>query len=116
MKNIMKYRKWLIIIGAALLLCVALIFLLPRPMGEITHAQIYSDGKLFKTVSLKKNQTFEVKTEHGSNIINVSQGEIAVITSTCSDRLCIMSGFHREGEPIKCEANHLEIRFTDKAE
>ena len=103
------------IFGAVLVVCAVISFFLFRPQNPVNYAQILSDNKVVKTVDLRESQTFTIESEWGSNVITVSQGEIAVLNASCPDKLCIHQGFCNSGADIVCLPNRLVIRFVEKA-
>ena len=113
----MTTKKWVVLIGFVLALCLSLSvwFLMPREAS--THAQILSDGKLLKTVDLGIDQEFTIPSADGGyNIVTVHQGAIAVTDATCPDHYCMKRGFCDSGTDIVCLPNRLVIRFTAEQE
>ena len=93
-------------------------FLLLRS-ADITDpvAEIYLDGKLYRTVSLSEDAEFTVTSEYGSNTINVQDNSIAVIAADCPDKVCVSSGAISGGVvPIICLPHRLEIRISSATE
>ena len=110
------------VIAAALLtfICIAGIaaFII---MKNITAAdplaEIYVDGKLFRTAALSQNCEFTISTEHGINTIKVENGEIAVVSADCPDKVCVDTGAISSGVvPIICLPHRLEIRVISAQE
>ena len=80
-------------------------------------AEIYLDGKLYRTVSLSEDAEFTVTSEYGSNTINVQDNSIAVIAADCPDKVCVSSGAISGGVvPIICLPHRLEIRIASATE
>ena len=103
---------WIIL----LLVCMAgvavfiLMKLIPR---HAPVAQIYSEGKLIRTVSLSESCEFTITTDIGYNIVQVSDGSISVTEADCPDKVCINSGAVSSGAiPIICLPHKLEIRIV----
>ena len=108
----MGSKVWGICIGIALLVCVtaSVVILLPRePSAE---AEIWSEGRLLRTVALKEDQVFTVQTESGLNVVKVRDGKIAVTEANCPDGYCMKRGFCHSGTDIVCLPNRLVIKFT----
>ena len=111
----MKTKYWLLLFGALLLLGVILTAVLFTGSGS-TRAEIWSDGKLVKTVALRINQTFTVDAETGSNTIEIKDEAIRVTEADCPDHICMERGACSGGAPIVCLPNRLVIRFAGGAE
>ena len=113
----MTTKKWIVLMGFVLALCIGLSIFILMPREASTHAQILSDGKLLKTVDLRIDQEFTVPSaDGGHNIVTVHQGAIAVTDATCPDHYCMKRGFCSSGTDIVCLPNRLVIRFTAEQE
>ena len=108
-------RKMIAAWAAAVLVCIvgiAVFLLMCGIEASAPAAEIYLDGKLYKTISLYENTEFTVHSEYGSNKIRVANGAIAVIEADCPDKVCISSGAVSSGiVPIICLPHRLEIRI-----
>ncbi|MNI47755.1 hypothetical protein D3C76_122970 [compost metagenome] len=103
----------------SIVVVIALAFMVPRWINDNTSetnhegkvAKITVDGKLFKTVSLtKEEQTVEVKTEHGYNILKIHDYGIEMIDADCKDKVCFTFGFiERNGGTIVCLPHRLMV-------
>lgn len=106
-----------------LVIVIALAFLVPRWMSkdssEINYkgaervAKITVDGKLFKTVKLtKEEQTVDIKTEYGYNILKIHDYGMEIIDADCPDKVCLTFGFvERNGGTIVCLPHKLLIEI-----
>lgn len=111
-----------------LVVVIALAFLVPRWLGgdssEKVHkngervANITVDGKLYKTVELtKEEQTVEIKTEHGYNLLKIHDYGIEMIDADCPDKLCLTFGFiDRNGGTIVCLPHKLMVEVVNAGE
>ena len=106
----MKY-KIIVLAAVAALASAALLSL----KNEGKYAEIRSDGKLIKTVSLKNSEEeFTVKAGAGFNTIRVFGGKIGVSDADCPDKVCVHTGFISSGKiPIVCLPHRLEIRVKN---
>lgn len=85
----------------SIVLIAALAFLAPRWFsedkggpGKNLVANITVDGKLFKTVQLtEEEQTIEVRTDRGYNILKVYDYGIEMYDADCPDKVCLGFGF-----------------------
>lgn len=107
----MKTKIWIIILASVLLICLGLSFWLLQPRSAAA-VEIWSEGKLMKTVLLSADQTFTVETEKGVNVITVSGGKVAVTEANCPDKYCMARGFCSGGTQIVCLPNRLVLKFT----
>ena len=108
----MKTKYWLI--GFAVLAVICLVCSLPLLHHEAaSSAEIYSDGKLIKTVSLFIDQEFTV---NGHNTVTVKDGTIAVTDADCPDGYCMKRGFCSGGTDIVCLPNRLVIHFVAESD
>ncbi len=108
----MTTRRWILLLGSLfVLLCVLSIFVL-APHGGAASAEIWSEGKLVKTVSLMQNQSFVIESTNGANTVTVQGGKIAVTQATCPDHYCMKRGQCDSGPDIICLPNRLVIKFS----
>lgn len=81
---------------------------------NITYAEITIGGKLYKRVALtghKEEETIEVDTKWGNNIVFVKDEQIAMIDADCSDKLCLEQGYiSKPGESIVCLPHRVMIQ------
>ena len=111
----MKTKTWVILLAAAVILCGVLSVILLNP-AQAEVAQIWSDGKLLRTVDLHIDQEFTVEHAGGINTVTVKDGKIAVTAASCPDGYCMQRGFVGGGAQIVCLPNRLVIKFTGKQE
>ena len=108
----MKTKVWIVNFAVVAELCVAAS--LPLLFGEeASYAEITSNGKLIKTVSLAIDQEFTVD---GHNTVTVKDGKIAVTWADCPDGYCVSRGFRSSGGDIVCLPNRLVISFVGEQE
>ena len=110
-ENNTKKIKNDIIFIVALLLVLAIIggcLLLFRKEGNTVKITV--DGQTFGTYSLEKNQTIEIKTEKGYNIVVIGNGTVRVEEASCPDGVC---SSHRPirfgGSSIICLPNKVVV-------
>ena len=99
-KNNKKIKNDIIFI-AALLLVLAILggcLLLFREEGRTVKVTV--DGQLYGTYSLDQNQTVEIKTENGCNILVIENGTAKISEATCPDGVC---------------SSHRPIRFSNSS-
>ncbi|MBQ9844134.1 MAG: NusG domain II-containing protein [Oscillospiraceae bacterium] len=111
----MKTKYWVVLLAALLLICTVLSVVFLRP-GQAQQAEIWSDGKLIKTVLLRIDQEFTVESADGVNTVTVQDGKIAVTAASCPDGYCMQRGFCQGGAQIVCLPNRLVIKFVAQQE
>ena len=111
----MKTKYWVVLLAALLLICTVLSVVFLRP-GQAQQAEIWSDGKLIKTVLLRIDQEFTVESADGVNTVTVRDGKIAVTAASCPDGYCMQRGFCQGGAQIVCLPNRLVIKFVAQQE
>ena len=107
-----KTKHWVLLLSAVLVLCIGLSLWLWLPGQPAREAQIWVEGKLWKTVPLTQDQTFAVETQLGKNVITVQNGAIAVTEADCPGGDCMARGFCNSGAQIVCLPHRLVISFA----
>ena len=86
----------------SIVLVAALAFLAPRWFssndkggpGKNLVANITVDGKQYRTIKLtEENQTIDIRTERGYNILKVHDYGIEMYDADCPDKVCLGFGF-----------------------
>ena len=111
----MKTKSWAILLSVLLAVSLGLSLWLLRPQ-QAAYAQVWSDGKLIHTLDLNMDRVVEVKTNSGSNRIEIRDGQIAVTDADCPDHYCMDRGFCSGGVQIVCLPNKLVILFVGATE
>lgn len=118
-----KNLKWAAIFGSAVLICLAVI-IFGQFSGGTTSAEIYIDGRLYRTINDLERQDMQsltVRTEHGYNIICYKEGKIWVSEADCANQTCVKyAKASLAGETIVCAPHKLVIKIVstnyDKAD
>ena len=106
-------KKLIIIIAAAVIICLAVYIAAVRlaPHGDI--AVISVNGEEYKRIDLSKvKEPYElrIETEYGVNIVLVEPGAISVSSADCPDKICVYQGrLTQAGLPIICMPHRLVI-------
>ena len=115
-ENNTKKIKNDIIFIVALLLVLAIVggcLLLFRKEGNTVKITV--DGQIFGTYSLDKNQTIEIKTEKGYNLVVIENGTVRVEEASCPDGVC---SSHRpirfSGASIICLPNKVVVSIENE--
>lgn len=111
-------KKWDVIIIVALII----ISFIPEGVMLITninkhdslYVEVYSQGKLFKKLPLKKDSekvTFTVKNEIGENVVEINNGQVKVIDADCYDKICVKAhAISKPGESLICLPHKVVVR------
>ena len=85
-----KKRKKLeiILIAAMLLVGVLMIVVMSFAKGG-TKVVVSVGGNEYGTYSLHKNREIEIKSDEGSNILKIENGQANMISATCPDKICV---------------------------
>ncbi len=109
----MKSKIWFLVLGAVLAVSLGLSVFLLTPGTAAQSADIFSQGRLLRTVDLQTDQEFTVDTPSGGqNTVTIKDGKIAVTAATCPDHYCMQRGYCNSGTPIVCLPNQLVIEFV----
>lgn len=101
-----------VILGAVIIIAAAVtIWIFSRPIGRIVR--ITSEGEIVAEfdISTARNETIEVTSSSGKNIIKIEDGEIFVSEADCPDQTCVKMGNLGGGMPIVCLPHRLIIEF-----
>ena len=110
----MKSRTWGLILAAVLVPCAGMSLMIFLPQQKAAQAEIWSEGRLVKTVSRSTDQELTVESAGGVNVITVRDGSVAVTRADCPDGYCVKRGFCDGGAQIVCLPHRLVIRFVGK--
>lgn len=104
LKNILFILAFLIVI----LICILVMSI----KNDSMTANIYKDGKLFKTINLKNvKESYTINIEEHNTVL-VENGKISMYSADCPDKLCIKQGKITDFEiPIVCLPNKIIIRI-----
>ena len=115
-RTALEFCKWDLIAVTSVVLMAVVVFLLflPAKTEPAAYAQIYLNGQLVKTVSLREDGQFTVTGAYSSTIA-VCDGKIAVVSSDCPGADCVACGWIDScGRSIVCLPNGLEIRVVSE--
>ena len=85
-----------------------------------TYAEITISGKLYKTIPLahhKGEETIELKTKNGVNIIKIKDNKIGIIDADCPDKVCMNPEYiEKAGESLVCLPHKVMIEIKGSTE
>ena len=84
--------------------------------GRPQTAEIYVDGKLYSSYKLKDIQNTKVitiKTEYGSNTLELSNYGVRVTDASCKDKIDVRAGeITKANQMIICIPNRFSVQLT----
>ena len=113
----MKLKIKILIAAAAVIFAagvIASVIILNAPKKN--NVQIKSGGRVLYTLDLSQepDRSFEIKTDSGSNTVEIKDGRIRVSAADCPDKTCVRMGWlDSSAMPIVCLPHDLVIAFTD---
>ncbi len=84
---------------------------LNRQLPKVSEASVYQEGKLFRPLSLDKDQ--EAIVLNGRMLIEVKGGRTRVRKSDCPRRICVNTGWIKTpGQVIACVPNKVLVEIN----
>ena len=83
---------WIILFFLLAIMSITLIFIMRSSDAKEKTADIYSDNKLVRTVSLEKDDEFTIKNGKNYNIVRIRNGKISVCEADCKNQICVNQG------------------------
>lgn len=108
----MKTKFWVVLLILLVLVCVGFCFALFAPGEPATAVKVISEGKVLYTLPLSEDTQLEIVSAHGTNVVTVKNGSVAVTEADCPDKYCMARGFCSGGTQIVCLPNRLVLEFT----
>ena len=98
------------IFAVSLIFCVVILL---KPKSNFVT--IKQNGKVIYSFDLSKEEdkTFEIEYEGRKNICEIKDHKIHVSDADCPDKVCVKTGWLKNGVPIVCLPNKLVIEFSD---
>lgn len=113
----MKKNDWmlLIIVVVVSVMIFGMRFML-KDQGK-AYVTVRIRGEVEETYELSKDRVIEVN--HGTNVIEIKNGEVDMIEADCPDQLCVhQKAISSNNESIICLPNRVVVQITsyDEAE
>lgn len=107
-------RNDLILIGAVLIICIAVFAFIHFTQKEGSKVMITIDGKLYDTLDLQKDTELTIKLDNGAfNTFKITNGYVDMIGASCPDKLCVKhKGIHYDHETIVCLPNRVVLEIV----
>jgi hypothetical protein len=89
---------------------VAALFLFQRPGKKV---EIYIKNVLVYQYDLKKAEVFTIHPGNGAMQIQIKEGKVCVVQSSCPNKLCMKMGkISKTGQAIACVPNGVLIQIS----
>lgn len=108
----MKSKFWIIIVSLVAVASLGISLWIFRPAEQAAFVKVISEGKVLDTLPLSEDTRFPIVSTHGSNIVTIKDGKVAVTEANCPDQYCVKRGFCDRGSQIVCLPNRLVLEFT----
>jgi hypothetical protein len=107
-----------ILIGAVILLCLALFAFLHFTKTEGSRVVVTVDGKVYATFDLNKDTAFTIKSDNGEyNTFQITDGYVDMVEASCPDKLCVKQrNIHYNNETIVCLPNKVVLQIINGEE
>lgn len=103
-----------IVIGIILLAAVGIFAFLYFGNNGGAYVNVEIDGKTAESFSLDEDRVYTVKTENGTNTLEIKDGYASVTEADCPDKICVRHRkINRNGESIICLPHRVVITVTD---
>lgn len=83
-----------------------------------TYAEITVAGKIYKTIPLSEHEgedTIEIKTKDGVNVIKIKDNKIGIIEADCPDKVCMKPEYiEKPGQSLVCLPHRVMIEIKGK--
>ena len=115
----MKTRFWILLFGAVGCVCAILAWYFGTRQPDGTVAGVFLDGELVYSVDLSTVTDvteFTLDTGGGSCTVRVDPEGIRIVSSTCSEQICVHHGLLGSGAPIVCLPNRVVIKWISTKE
>jgi hypothetical protein len=85
------------------------------------YVEISVKGDLYKKIPFNSNteETIDLKTDLGENVIKISKGFVQILEADCPDKICVKDGsISKPGQSLVCLPNKVvvEIKGIKNAE
>jgi hypothetical protein len=78
--------------------------------GKPKYIKIYSNNILFGEYELNADRDIIINNDNGYNLVRIKDGKVAVIDSSCLNKICIHTGYtNMVNSVIVCAPNRLII-------
>lgn len=107
-------RNDFILIGAVIMICLAVFFMIHVTKKEGSRLVVTVDGKPVGTFRLDRDTSYTVKGSDGSyNTFVIKDGYASMVKASCPDKLCVKEKkIHYNHETIVCLPNKVVLEVA----
>lgn len=112
-------KKKDVILAGAVIAAALVMYILIRVFSSESgnEAVIRLDGEIYGTYDLNENQTIEVVTDAGRNVVRIEDGEAFMEEADCPDGYCKNQGkISHLNETIVCLPHKLVVEVVSEAD
>ena len=110
-------KRDIAVIAAAVLLALGWTgFTLARAVPA-AEAIVSVNGEYYMSIDMAKDGTYEIDSEYGRNVIEVSDGKLRMAEADCPDGLCVSQGWVTSGtQSIVCLPNRITVELSGEGQ
>jgi hypothetical protein len=78
------------------------------------YVEISVKGDLYKKIPINSNteETIDLKTDLGENVIKISKGFVQILEADCPDKICVKDGsISKPGQSLVCLPNKVVVEI-----
>lgn len=78
------------------------------------YIEIQVDGEFYKKIPFNSSteETIDLKTKLGENIIRISKGYVQILDADCPDKVCVKDGsISKPGQSLVCLPNRVVVEI-----
>jgi hypothetical protein len=113
----MKKLDYIIIIALILVSLLSsgiILYSSAKAKYQSQYIEIQVDGDIYKKIPFKSSteETIDLKTELGENIIRISKGYVQILDADCPDKVCVKDGsISKPGQSLVCLPNRVVVEI-----
>ena len=102
---------------ALLLLGFGSLALLKNSQKDGAFARVTVDGSVYGTYRLDEEQTVEIETAYGRNVLRIEGGRVRMEEADCPNKDCVEKGaIAKTGQVILCLPHKLSVTVVNEGE
>lgn len=115
MKNKVRFRNDLILIGVLLIGALVIFLLFKESLKSGNKAVITVNGEKVSVLKLNEERNETIKTEKGVNTVKIKDGKVIVADADCPDKICVNHRpISKVGETIICLPHKLVVEIAEE--
>lgn len=115
MKNKVRFRNDLILIGVLLIGALVIFLLFKGSLKSGNKAVITVNGEKVSVLKLNEERNETIKTENGVNTVKIKDGKVIVADADCPDKICVNHRpISKVGDTIICLPHKLVVEIAEE--